>query len=117
DVFLVTRRGRAWAVYLALIALSRLLRVRRTLCINYVVDETELALSERDLFTASELVGMQPLAGRETYARLVHANGWVAGLFPNFFHERHAADAAGVPTAGAARWLEQLLDLGPAPAL
>jgi hypothetical protein len=117
DVFLVTRRGRAWAVYLALIVASRLLRVRRTLCINYVVDESELALAERDVFTASELVGLRPLAGQETYHRLVAVNDWVAGWFPNFFHDRHAADAAGVPPAGAPRWLERVLDLGPAQAL
>ena len=117
DVFLVTRRGRAWAVYLALIVLSRLVGVRGTLCINYVVDETELALPERDLFTASELVGMQPLAGRPMYGRLVEENAWMAGLFPNFFHERHAADAQGVPAAGGPRWLERLLDLGPAQAV
>jgi hypothetical protein len=117
DVFLVTRRGRAWAVYLALILASRLLRVRRTLCINYVVDESELALAERDVFTASELVGLRPLAGQETYHRLVQVNDWVGEWFPNFFHDRHAADARGVPPAGGPRWLERVLDLGPAPAL
>jgi hypothetical protein len=117
DVFLVTRRGRAWSVYLALILLSRALRVRRTLCINYVVDETELALAERDVFTASELVGMRPLAGRATYSALVQANGWVASLFPNFFLDRHAKDASEVPAAGAPRWIERVLDLGPAQAV
>jgi hypothetical protein len=117
DLFLVTRRGRAWAVYLALIVGSRLLGVRRTLCINYVVDESELALPEQDVFTGSELVGMRALAGQETYGRLVRANAWVAERFPNFFHDRHAADARDVPSAGGPRWLERLLDLGVAPAL
>lgn len=117
DVFLVTRRGRAWSVYLALILLSRALGVRRTLCINYVVDETELALAERDVFTASELVGLRPLAGGETYSALVQANGWVASLFPNFFFDRHAGDASGVPPAGGPRWVERVLDLGPAQAV
>jgi len=117
DVFVVTRRGRAWSVYLALIAASRLLGVRRTLCINYVVDESELALPERDLFTACELVGMRPLSGREAYGRMVQANDWVAERFPNFFFDRHASDARGVPPAGPAPWLERVLDLGPAPML
>jgi hypothetical protein len=117
DVFLVTRRGRAWAVYLALIVASRLLRVRRTLCINYVVDESELAFAERDVFTGSELVGLRPLAGQEAYHRLVQANDWVAEWFPNFFHDRHAADAGGVPAAGGPRWVERVLDLGAAQAL
>jgi hypothetical protein len=117
DLFLVTRRGRAWAVYLALIVASRLLGVRRTLCINYLVDESELALSEQDVFTASELAGLRPLAGPEAYHRLVQANEWAGAWFPNFFHDRHAADARGLPPAGGPRWLERLLDLGPAPLL
>jgi hypothetical protein len=117
DVFLVTRSGRAWAVYLAVIALSRLLGVRRTLCVNYVVDESEMSVPEHDVFTACELVGLRPLAGRETYCRLVRANAWIARFFPNFFFDRHAADAQGVPAAGAAPWIERALDMGPAQAL
>lgn len=116
DVFLVTRAGRAWCVYLGLVLLSRMLGVRRTLCINYVVDEDAVTLPERDLFTACELAGMRPLAGREAYCALVRANAWVAESFPNFF-ERHAEDACRMPAAGAARWLERLLDLGPAPVM
>lgn len=117
DVFLVTRAGRAWAVYLGAIILARLLGVRRTLCVNYVVDESELEVPDRDVFTACELVGLRPLAGRDTYGRLVQANAWVSELFPNFFFDRHAADAQGVPPAGAPPWIERVLDLGPAQSL
>ena len=114
DVFLVARAGRAWCMYLGLVAASRLMGVRRSLCVNYVVDERELRLSEHDVFTGAELVALRPLAGREAYCRFVQQNDWVGRRFPNFV-ERHAADAAGVPAAGAPRWLERLLDLGPAP--
>jgi hypothetical protein len=117
DLFLVARAGRAWVVYLAAIVLGRLLGVRRTLCVNYVVDESELEVPDHDVFTACELVGLRPLAGRDAYCRFVQANGWVARLFPNFFFDRHAADAHGVPPAGAPSWVERALDLGPAPAL
>jgi glycosyltransferase involved in cell wall biosynthesis len=64
DVFLVVRAGRAWSVSLALMVLSKLLGLRRALCLNYTLDESALPLPERDLFTAAELVGMRPLAGR-----------------------------------------------------
>src|SRR5207247_6839343 len=63
DVFLVVRQRRAWSVYLALVLLSRWLGVRRSLCLNYLLDESALALVERDCFTASEIAGMRPLAG------------------------------------------------------
>lgn len=115
DVFLVAREGRAWGVCLVLTVLSRMLGVRRTLCLNYIVDEAALALPEHDVFTAAEVVGLRPLAGRETYRRLVDANAWAARLFPNF-RERHLAESEPVPAAGARGW-ERVLDLGFAPLL
>jgi hypothetical protein len=115
DVFLVAREGRAWGVCLVLTVLSRLLGVRRTLCLNYIVDEAALCLPEQDVFTAAEVVGLRPLAGRDAYRRLVDVNGWAAGLFPNF-RARHVAESEGVPPAGARGW-ERVLDLGVAPLL
>jgi hypothetical protein len=116
DVFLVVKANRAWAVYLGLIVASRLLRVRRTLCLNYLVDEEALALPERDLFTAAEIVGLRPWAGGEGYGAFVRANQEPLAAFPNF-RARFEHDAAALPRAGAPRWLERLLDLGPAPLL
>lgn len=106
DVFLVTGRGRAWLVCLALTVLSRLVGVRRSLCLNYIVDEEALTFGERDLFTASEAVGMRLLAGPATYARLFQANAWVFDRFPNF-RALHQREAAGAPEAGSRweRWL------------
>lgn len=115
DVFLVAREGRAWGVCLVLTALSRLLRVRRTLCLNYIVDEAALALPEQDVFTAAEVVGLRPLAGRETYRRLVDVNAWASRLFPNF-RARHLEESESLPPAGSRGW-ERVLDLGLAPLL
>jgi len=113
DVFLVVRRGRVWAVCLALMLLSKALGRRRTLCVNYLVDEDALALPERDLFTAAKIVGLRPLAGGATFVQFVEANAWVAERFPNFFRMRR--DIACVAPAGAPRWIEAVLDLGLAP--
>jgi glycosyltransferase involved in cell wall biosynthesis len=116
DVFLVVREDRAWSVSLALTLLSKLLGLRRALCLNYTVDEAALCLPERDLFTAAELVGIRPLAGRPAYLRLVRSNLWLARRFPNFaagFDEwsKDVPEAAGSPR------LERLLDFGAAPLL
>src|SRR5437762_1380868 len=78
DLFLVVRRGRTWSVFLALAVLALALGRRRALSLNYVVDEAALALPERDLFTAAEIVGLRPLAGASTYLQFVEANAWVA---------------------------------------
>lgn len=116
DVFLVTKRDRAWAVCLSLMLLCKALGVRRTLCLNYILDETAVALPETDLFTASEIVGMKPLAGREAYRLFVQANAWVAERFPNFF-ALHAGESEAVPEPTCPRWVERVLELGPAQGL
>lgn len=116
DVFLVVKRGRAWAVCLCQIVLSKLLGVRRTLCVNYILDEALLALPENDLFTASEIVGLRPLAGGETYRRFVAANAWVAARYPNFLY-RYREESRDVAEPSCPHWVETLLDLGAAPLL
>jgi hypothetical protein len=116
DVFLMVRRGRAWGVTAMLMLASKLLGARRSLCVNYVLDEATAALPEQDLVTASEIVGMRPLAGGAGYRRFVAANAWVARYFPNFY-ATHGEDSAAIPEVACPRWIEVVLDLGPALAI
>jgi hypothetical protein len=109
DVFLVVKEGRAWSVFGAVMLLSKLAGLRRSLCVNYLLDESALALPEHDVFTASEVVGMRPWAGALAYRRFVTANEWVFGRFPNF--RRLAHGQGDLPRAGAPAAVERLLDL------
>lgn len=109
DVFLVVKEGRAWTVFGTVMLLSKLAGLRRSLCVNYVIDESALSLREHDVFTASEVVGLVPRAGGSTYRRFVAANEWVFGLFPNF--RAHAARPVDVPEAGAPAIVEGVLEL------
>jgi glycosyltransferase involved in cell wall biosynthesis len=113
DVFLVIRKNRAWTAMLLVFLLSKLAGLRRSLCVNYAVDEDALALPERTLYTAAELAGLRPLAGREAYLRLIRANAWIGERFPNFLAIHERASAA-VPEVRPVGWLERLLELGPA---
>ena len=110
DLLIVTRAGRAWTVALLLMIASKLAGLRRSLCVNYVLAEDGLALPERDRFTASEIVALRPLAGRETYRRLIAENGWVAALHPNFV-AGHVAESEHVPRDAGMSRLERLLDV------
>ena len=87
DLFVVTSRGRTWTVALLLHVAMKLLRRRKTICLNYFVGEDKVELSEHDAFTASQIVGLKPLAGRGVLYRLVRANSWGTRFFPNFWHE------------------------------
>jgi hypothetical protein len=62
------------------VRLARLGRVG--LCPNYVVAETALAQTQRDLFVAHDLVQMVPLVGLEMYAALRAANPWAEAYLP-----------------------------------
>lgn len=96
DLFLVTAPGRTWTVALVSFVVMKLLRRRRALCMNYFVGTDRVALSEQDAFTANQLVGLKPLAGRTQYLRLLRANDWGARFFPNFWQRSNLA-ATSVP--------------------
>jgi glycosyltransferase involved in cell wall biosynthesis len=113
DLFVVTARERAWAVALLLFVAMKLLGRRRTICLNYFLSEDQLALAERDAFTASQIVSLKPLSGSGVFYRLVRANEWGASFFPNFW-ERYRSlvpPAAREPSSGSFFW-EAVLSLG-----
>jgi hypothetical protein len=84
DLFIVTRGRRVWSVTVAAILLAKLLRRRRIVCANFVVADSCLALEQQDLFTASQVVHLKPLVGREVYRDLLAANPFVRRFYPNF---------------------------------
>ena len=112
DLFVVTSRGRTWAVALFLHVAMKLLGRRKTICLNYFIGEDELALSEQDAFTASQIVALKPLAGRGVLYRLVRANPWGARFFPNFWRDfRSLVPSEHEPPVGSLL-LETALSLG-----
>jgi hypothetical protein len=64
--------------------LARLLGWRRHLCLNYVVSERTLWVAPADLFSANQIIHLQPVTGEETYRRFLDANRFVERFYPNF---------------------------------
>ena len=84
DYFIVTETGRLWSARAQTIALVRLVAVTGdVLCPNYFVADNMLSFSERNLFTAHEIVQMVPVSGRDVYRRLRELNPWTASFLPN----------------------------------
>jgi hypothetical protein len=92
DLFIVTRGRRVWSTTLAVLLLSKAMRRRRIVCANFVVADTRLVLEQQDLFTASQVIHLKPLLGRDVFQRLLQANPFVFRFYPNF----HAVDAASI---------------------
>jgi hypothetical protein len=85
DLFIVTRGQHVWSITVAVIVIAKLLRRRRTVCANFVVSDERLALEQRDLFTASQVVHLKPVIGREVFLQLVTSNPFIHQLYPNFY--------------------------------
>jgi hypothetical protein len=84
DLFLITAPGRVWltrAMTILIVRLAALYKV--TLCPNYLVAADALEMSEHNLYTAHELVQMQPLYGAHWHHRLRTCNQWTLDYLPN----------------------------------
>jgi hypothetical protein len=98
DYLIVTERGRVWLTRALIMTVVRLAGLKgTTVCPNYILSESALALPERDYYTARELLQMRPISGASVYGRMLDLNSWWRDFLPN------AAPAAGItPGAGHA---------------
>jgi hypothetical protein len=83
DLFIVTRGRRVWSVTVAMVMLAKLFRRRRTLCANFVIADSRLALEQQDLFTANQVIHLKPITGGDLYPEFLAANPFVARCYPN----------------------------------
>jgi hypothetical protein len=84
DLFLITTPGRVWlarALIVAVVRLAALFGV--TLCPNYLIATDALELADHNLYSARELVQMQPLYGAAWYQQLRRCNRWTLDYLPN----------------------------------
>ncbi|HEV7677536.1 MAG TPA: hypothetical protein VGQ42_03090 [Candidatus Dormibacteraeota bacterium] len=108
DLFIVTVDGRVWLGRALAIAVGRASRRGELwLCPNYILGEGSLALPERDLFTAHELVQLVPLFGPDAYRALLAANGWYREFLPN--HPGYSGRVGALPGRAVRRAVEPLL--------
>jgi hypothetical protein len=108
DFMLVTLPGRLWTARALAIGVVRLARLRGCrACPNYLVSTRALALRQRNLFTAHELLQLVPLHGRAAYHQLLRANDWVWNFLPNAQPRPPASEAA--PLLAARTLAERLL--------
>jgi hypothetical protein len=84
DLFIVTRGRRVWSVTVAVLILAKLMRQRRIVCANFVMDDSQLTLEQQDLFTANQVIHLKPIVGGDVFPELLAANPFVARFYPNF---------------------------------
>jgi hypothetical protein len=84
DLFVITKAGRVWSVTVTTLAIARLLGWRARLCLNYVVSERALMVEPADLFSANQIIHLQPVHGVGIYRRFIEANRFIKRFYPNF---------------------------------
>jgi len=107
DLFVITAPGRVWVVTVTMLLLSKLLGVRRHVCMNYVVSQSALSIERQDLFSANQIIHLRPLFGSNVFASFVTANPFVRTFYPNFDLPKPQAPS---PRSS----IETILSLGPA---
>lgn len=108
DLFVVAAPGRVWTVTFLSVLLAKAMRLRRAICVNYLVDEEALHVPARDFFTAHQILALKPVYGLRVYERFVRENEWVRTHFPNLTPCREETPFA-APECRTKRVVERLL--------
>jgi len=82
DVFILAAPQRLWLVNTALVILLNLLKKRRTICLNCLIDLDHLRVDERDFFVAHQIAFLRPLSGIEYVRQFQAANNWIYSHLP-----------------------------------
>lgn len=100
DLLFIVRDGTLWVSRFLVTIVTELFTRRRrpettdladTFCLNMFLTEASLGIpeTERDLYTAHEVLSMLPLWEREgTYGQFLSRNAWVRTFFPSAWTER-----------------------------
>lgn len=89
DYFIITKSGRLWIARTLLVLYKKifLLNSHEFFCVNYFIDEENLEIEEKNLFTATELITLLPMINQDLYEELIRNNEWVKDYYPTLFHQ------------------------------
>lgn len=83
DYFIITSKNRLWICRTLLILFKKLilLNSRKYFCINYLVDEDNLEIIDKNIFTAVEVSYLLPVYNRELIDKLKEKNNWSKNFY------------------------------------
>jgi hypothetical protein len=86
DLFIITAANRLWIARTLMHAfkkLTYLVNKQDYFCMNYYIDEQQLEIVEKTIYTAIEIVTLIPLQGDTQFERFYSANAWTRYYLPN----------------------------------
>lgn len=86
DLFIITAPNRLWIARTLMHCFKKLaflVKLENYLCMNYYIDEQQLEIPEKNIYTATEVVTLIPIQGDTTFADFFAANAWTRNYLPN----------------------------------
>jgi len=86
DLFIITAKNRLWIARTIMHAFKKvtfLINKQDYFCMNYYIDEQQLEIVEKTIYTAIEIVTLIPLQGDNLFERFYAANAWTRYYLPN----------------------------------
>ena len=85
DLFIISKPYTLYIVYFIIHIFSFVLRARKVLCANYLIDEANLEIGQNyDLYTAHQIVTLKGFRNEKMLSQFYSRNSWVKTFFPNF---------------------------------
>ena len=86
DFFIITKPERLWIARTLLILYKKifLFNSRKHFCVNYFVASNTLEIAEKNKFTATELITLIPMCGKEVFQTFYAENSWAKEYYPNY---------------------------------
>ena len=87
DFFVITKSNRLWIARTLMHLFKKftfLVRKQHWFCMNYYIDEDALQISDKNIYTAIEVVTLVPVCGNGVMKRFFDANNWTRAYFPNY---------------------------------
>jgi len=86
DLFIITAKNRLWVartIMHCLKKMSFLVNREHYFCMNYYIDEQELQIAEKNIYTAIEIGTLIPMEGDIVFEKFYAANAWTREFLPN----------------------------------
>jgi hypothetical protein len=107
DFFIIAKSNRLWTARTIMHLFKKLTFLvgkEHWFCMNYFIDEHALQISEKNIFTAMEVVTLVPVCGNGTLKNFFDANKWTQAYFPNY---DMSSDSLRKPKSS---WLKKIIE-------